>query len=112
MRALMRVVVTGSSGRVGVWVVRELRQRGQEVVGVDVREPAEADEGFRRVELGDIEAVIGAMRGAAAVVHLASVPSIGPEVSGARSEAVANNVTVGFNVFEAARVCGVTRVVN
>ena len=59
-------------------------------------------------EITDFAALREAMRGMQAVVHLAAVPAPGLVPN---SAVFANNAVATWNVFEAARVCGVQRVV-
>jgi nucleoside-diphosphate-sugar epimerase len=73
----MRVVVTGGSGRIGRWVVRELLGRGHEVTIFDRVPPSEQPAGVR-YKLGDCEdlgAVYDVLRDHDAVIHLAAIPS-------------------------------------
>jgi nucleoside-diphosphate-sugar epimerase len=72
----MRVVVTGGSGRIGRWLVRELAPR-HEVTVFDRVLPAEQPPGveYKLGECEDLGAVYDVLRGADAVVHLAAIPS-------------------------------------
>jgi nucleoside-diphosphate-sugar epimerase len=105
---MKRVVVTGSSGKVGRATVVELSDAGYEVVGVDlVRGPA----GHAGAVVADLTAmgqVLELLAGADAVVHHAAIPA-----PGLRSEEVTfrTNMLSTFNVFEAAAVLGIGRVV-
>jgi nucleoside-diphosphate-sugar epimerase len=73
----MRVVVTGGSGRIGRWVVRELLSRGHEVTIFDRVPPTEQPAGVRYKlgECDDLGAVYDVLRGHDAVIHLAAIPS-------------------------------------
>jgi UDP-glucose 4-epimerase len=74
----MRITVTGSQGRVGREVVRQLLTLGHEVTGVDIRaaDPgAPAATRFVRTDLLDSEAAVSAVSGADIVVHLAAFMS-------------------------------------
>ncbi len=110
-----RVVVTGSSGRLGPSVVRHLAEHGWDVVAVDVvppREPLPAK--VVRADLTDFGQVVELLTGfdeserATAVVHLAAVPAPGLRPDAAT---FANNVPATYNVFRAARLAGITNVV-
>lgn len=72
----MRVVVTGGSGRIGKWLVRELAPT-HEVVIFDRVPPSELAEGvtYKLGELEDLGTVYDVLRGADAVVHLAAIAS-------------------------------------
>lgn len=109
----MRIALTGSSGKLGSVVLRELRAAGHEVIGLDVvgvREP-----GFVQVDLTDYGQVIDALAGVNdthdgvdALVHLAAVPA-----PGIRSDVATfhNNIAATFNVFWAAIRLGIRRIV-
>jgi UDP-glucose 4-epimerase len=109
----MRIALTGSSGKLGSVVLRELRAAGHEVIGMDVvgaRGP-----GFVRVDLTDYGQVVDALTavndrhdGFDAVVHLAAIPApgIAPDVA-----TFHNNMPSTFNVFWAAIRLGITRIV-
>jgi len=105
----MRVLVTGSAGKLGQWVVRELKAHRHDVTSFDrVRGPEPAD----RDLIGDIEdlaAVADAVAGADAILHLAGIRTHGllPD-----DETFRINVMGAFNVHEAARRAGVHRVVS
>ena len=99
----MRLLVTGGSGRLGRWVVEELRGDHEVVVaGLEETPPADAVRPgvrYEQADLTDAEAVARVAEGAEAVVHLAAIPS----PTGREPEQVfANNMISTFNVVEAA----------
>ncbi|PTT16052.1 UDP-glucose 4-epimerase [Microbacterium sp. HMWF026] len=109
----MRIALTGSSGKLGTVVARELRAAGHDVIGLDVR--GERGPGFVQVELTDYGQVIDALAGVNdqhqgfdAVVHLGAIPA-----PGIRSDIATfhNNMTSTFNVFWAAVRLGIRRIV-
>jgi len=105
----MRVVVTGAAGRLGRAVMARAQESGIETVGVD--RIASVGQGQRQTivtDLCDLGQVCGALAGADAVIHLAAIPApVGypPEV------VFRNNVLGQFNVYEAAAILGIRRVV-
>lgn len=109
----MRIIVTGSSGKLGAVVVRELRASGHAVTGLDV--VGERGDDFVQVDLTDYGQVIDAAQSIAraaggldAIVHLAAIPA-----PGIRSDIATfhNNIAVTFNVFWAAVGLGIRRIV-
>jgi nucleoside-diphosphate-sugar epimerase len=113
---MTRVVVTGSSGKLGRAVVEELAAHGFELVTVDQAPPPPGQPGaFTRADLTDLGQVIelftgidDRFEGVDAVVHLAAIPAPGQRPNGAIFH---NNVPATFNVFQAARLAGLTKVV-
>lgn len=107
----MRIAVTGSSGFVGTYVIRELLSNGHEAVGVDIRPPAPgpaAAPEFRPADLTDPASLLQAFGGCEAIIHLAAVPDPGivsPE------ELFRVNVLGTFNALEAAVGAGARRFV-
>jgi nucleoside-diphosphate-sugar epimerase len=73
----MRIVITGGSGRIGRWIVRELLPRGHEITIFDRVPPSEQPAGVRYKlgECEDLGAVYDVLRGHDAVIHLAAIPS-------------------------------------
>ncbi len=104
----MRIVVTGGSGKAGRWVVRDLRERGHEVLNVDVTHDGSAHGMCVLADLTDLGQCHEVVAGADAVVHLAAIPA--PEIRPA-GETFRNNAMSTFNVFAAAADRGVGRVV-
>jgi nucleoside-diphosphate-sugar epimerase len=106
----MRVVVTGGSGRIGRWVVRELVGRGHEVTIFDRVPPAEQPAGVRYKlgECDDLGGVYDVLRGHDAVIHLAAIPSnqVHPYPTVFRT-----NVIATYNVGEAAGRLGLRTMV-
>jgi nucleoside-diphosphate-sugar epimerase len=104
----MKVVVTGASGKAGRAVARALLDGGYDVLGVDLLPPREQLAAFLLVDLTELGQAVECLAGAAAVVHLAAIPA-----SGIQSEATTfrTNLLSAYNVFEAARLLGLDRVV-
>jgi nucleoside-diphosphate-sugar epimerase len=102
-----KVVVTGASGKAGRAVVRDLLEHEHEVLAVDVVPQAESTS-FLLADLTDFGQTVESLDGADAVVHLAAIPA-----SGIRTEETTfrTNILSTYNVFEAARLLGVRRVV-
>ncbi len=106
----MKVCVTGASGKAGRVVVADLRQHGYRVTGTDLAAPP-AEGGapdFVRADLTDYGQAVEVLSGVDAVVHLANIPAPGLR---APSVTFTHNMTMNFNVFQAAAQTGAGRVV-
>jgi nucleoside-diphosphate-sugar epimerase len=104
----MRVVVTGSSGKAGRFVVPDLVDHGYDVLAVDLVRPAEPVTASLLVDVTQFGQTAEALAGADAVVHLAAIPASGISTE---EKTFRTNMLSTFNVFEAARVLGLKRVV-
>ena len=104
----MRVVVTGSSGKAGRFVVSDLVGHGYDVLAVDLVRPAEPMADFLLADVTQFGQAAEALADADAVVHLAAIPA--PGIS-TEETTFQTNMLSTFNVFEAARVLGLKRVV-
>ncbi|MCW5851430.1 MAG: NAD(P)-dependent oxidoreductase [Anaerolineae bacterium] len=114
----MRILVTGGSGRVGRWVVRELVEHGYEVVNVDrvpltVQDDAEGAEAMRaartfNANLHNVRAISSVMDGCDRVIHLAAfnAPLYRPP-----EETFSHNTQATFCVLQAAADLGIQRAV-
>ncbi|GAB2455398.1 nucleoside-diphosphate-sugar epimerase [Conyzicola lurida] len=109
----MRIAVTGSTGKLGRATVERLRADGHDVIGLDIA--GAPGPGFTRVDFTDYGQTLDAFlgidsrhSGLDAVVHLAAIPVNGlvPDVT-----TFHNNLTVSFNVFQAAMRAGIDTVV-
>jgi UDP-glucose 4-epimerase len=113
-----RYFITGGAGFIGSHTVDALLKKGEQVTVFDKKSWEEAvnlvhQEGNIRYISGDIrdaEMLRDAMTGHTHVLHLAAVVSV-PESIEHPIETHEVNVTGALNVFDAARICGVERVV-
>jgi len=114
----MFVAVTGGSGKIGRYVLRELLAHDHEVVNLDRSpppvnnpsgEPAAEAGPYRQVDLCNFEDLIGVLKAFPidAVVHLANWASVGL-VSDSRT--YSDNVSATFNLFQASADLGIQRV--
>jgi nucleoside-diphosphate-sugar epimerase len=104
----VKLVVTGGSGKAGRAVVRDLVDHDHEVLAVDVVPPAESPAPSLLADLTEFGQTVECLTGADAVVHLAAIPA-----SGIHTEETTfrTNMLSTYNVFEAARLLGLRRVV-
>ena len=110
----MRVVVTGSSGKIGREAVKSLIEAGHRVVGFDLH-LASAPTRTLPVDCRDFAQVIGALSGVDnfsrtpdAVVHLAAIPGPGQAPDHVTFEI---NTLSTYNVFSACARLGIPRIV-
>lgn len=101
------ILITGAAGGVAGHLRRELgdlyRTLLSDIRPVDTLAPHER---FRAADLGDMDALRGLMAGVDAIVHLG-----GQSVEGPWSAVLDRNIVGTYNLFEAARLEGVRRVV-
>src|ERR1700751_3041071 len=108
---VQRVCVTGASGKAGRAVVADLREHGYDVLATDaVVSGEDRDEGMLRAALTDYGQAVEALSqaGAEAVVHLANIPAPGLSTPAVTFN---SNITMNFNVFQAAAALKLDRVV-
>lgn len=100
------ILITGAGGQVGAVLRRgfagkyRLRLLDKAPIG-----ELGADEVFVQADLGDIDVLRDAMKGVDGIVHLAAV-----SVEDSWEKILPNNIVGAYNLFEAARLAGVKRV--
>jgi nucleoside-diphosphate-sugar epimerase len=120
----MRVVITGGSGRLGQYVVRELFTHAHGVFSLDTIKPRECLCPTYTVDLNKIEALIAHFKNADAVVHLARIrfpyTESGYNVAAQRwefadaladAERFQRNTAMTNNVLVAAEAAGIKKIV-
>lgn len=102
------ILLTGGSGRIGRSLRPALRREYRLILfNRSAIDDLAAGETLVRGDLADAAAVESAARGAEAIVDLAAVPT----PLSFREKLLPTNILGTYNVFEAARRCGVARVV-
>ncbi|HWP58649.1 MAG TPA: NAD(P)-dependent oxidoreductase [Candidatus Acidoferrales bacterium] len=105
---MKKVIVTGGSGRLGQFVIRELLEHGYEVLSIDRTPPAEKLCPSWLLDLREPGNLHDACRGAFGVVHLGAyqAPGLAPD-----AELFGNNVQATYNVLKAAAELGIKKIV-
>jgi nucleoside-diphosphate-sugar epimerase len=106
-----RICVTGASGQAGRAVVAGLREHGYQVTPTDVVvSRADREDGMLQADLTDYGQAVEALTEARAdaVVHLANIPAPGLSTPAVTFN---SNITMNFNVFQAAAALRLSRVV-
>jgi nucleoside-diphosphate-sugar epimerase len=101
-----RVCVTGATGQAGRAVVRDLLEHGYEVAATDIT--GTRDNRVLRADLTDYGQALEVLHGVDAVVHLANIPAPGLATPAVTFNA---NMTMNFNIFQAAASLDLSRVV-
>jgi nucleoside-diphosphate-sugar epimerase len=108
----MKILVTGSRGKVGSATVTALDEAGHDVTAVDLG-PAvferSSGPGYRQADLTNAGDAFAVVRGHDAVVHAAAIPD---PLHHPPHTVFQNNLMATFNVLEAAVRWGVSRFVN
>jgi UDP-glucose 4-epimerase len=109
----MRVVLTGAHGKVGRATTKALLEAGHDVTAVDLTRPTfeRPEPGaprYQQADLTDAGQAFAVVRGAEAVVHAAAIPEPTQNPPQVVFQA---NLTMTFNVLEAAVRFGITRFV-
>jgi uronate dehydrogenase len=104
----MTILLTGASGAIGSALRPVLLERYKSVRLFDLVRPADLKTGEEVVggDVADLPAVVAAARGVDCIVHFAGIPKEAPF-----PDILSANIVGTYNAFEAARQCGVRRVV-
>jgi nucleoside-diphosphate-sugar epimerase len=105
---MKKIVVTGGSGRLGQFIIRDLLAHGYQVLSLDRVPPREKLCTSWLVDLRHSGDLFEALRGAYGVVHLGAyqAPNLAPD-----AETLSNNVSSTYNVLRAAADVGVKKIV-
>ena len=105
---MKKIVVTGGSGRLGQFVIRELLAHNYEVLSLDKVPPREKLCVTWLADLRHPGDLFEALGGAYGIVHLGAyqAPNLAPD-----SETFSNNVSATYNVLKAAADLGVKKAV-
>jgi UDP-glucose 4-epimerase len=104
----MRIAVTGGSGAIGTYVCDELLRAGHDVYSLDLLAPR-TDVGFIQTDLTSLNQAREAIAGFDQVVHLAAIPD--PYGGDLPEDVIGVNTVIAYNVFEAARLENIERVI-
>lgn len=105
---MKKIVVTGGSGKAGRATIRELLEHGYQVLNIDLLPPREPLCRFQQVDLMQFGETAEALHGYDAVVHLAANPS---PTGWTEERMFRHNTGTTYNVFRAATMLGMQRVV-
>jgi len=105
---MKKIVITGTAGLLGPYVVKHFLEQGYDVLSVDKVKPAETLTRHMTADLTNLGECYGILEGAYAVIHLAAIPTayIFPNEVTFR-----NNVMATYNILEAAAGLGITKAV-
>lgn len=106
---MTKIVLTGAAGRLGSYLREPLSKMADALVSTDIQKdigklyPGET---FMSADLGDLEAMKKVIEGAEVVVHFGAIGDEAPF-----DDILHSNIIGAYNVWEAARLYGVKRVV-
>lgn len=109
--AMQEILITGANGQIGTWLRQSLRQPNRVLRLLDVgdQRALESDEPGELItaSVTDLDAMVRACQGASAVLHLGGLSTGGYTWA----QYLDVNINGTYNVLEAARLAGVSRVV-
>lgn len=105
---MAKVVITGTAGLLGPYVVEHFLEAGYDVLSADIKKPEKPLTRHLTVDLNNLGECYGALTGADAVVHLAAIPVA---YSHPNEVTFRNNVMSTYNILEAADTLGIKKAV-
>ena len=106
----MKIIVTGSKGNIGKYVVDYCESQGAEVLGVDnVGRGGGNYLSANLIDFGETVDALHGLEGADAVIHLAAIAD---SRMFSTAKVFTTNMASTWNVFEASRILGIKRVVS
>ena len=96
------IVVTGSSGKAGRAVVKDLLDHGYQTLGVDKSEHPDKFGSYVQADLTDLGQCFEVLKGASAVAHMANIPAPGLQPP---ATTFIDNAQLNYNVFQVAGAC-------
>ena len=107
----MKILVTGSAGKFGQWVVKELQAHNHTVVGADLHSSANALCPMLIANLRDAGEIYSLLRGEQpdGIINLAAVPR--PGILPERTTFL-TNFEIAYNIFEAAACLEISKVIH
>jgi len=105
----MRVLITGGTGRLGQFTLADLEANGHEAINASRRPPPAGGpgSGFVQIDLTDVGAVAGALKGCDAMIHLGAIPAPWQHAD----EVIFHNNTMStYAVLQAAHIVGIHKV--
>ena len=105
---MKKIVLTGAAGRLGSYLREPLTKLADELVSTDITDVGKlyAREKFVRADLTKLEEMTALLKGADVVVHFGAIGDEAPF-----EKILGPNIIGAYNVWEAAHINGVKRVV-
>lgn len=104
----MKVLITGGTGHIGTPVTKHLLAQGYDVLVIDTKAKSTVDAPYSPCDIMNFDAVLEAMTGCDAVVHLAALRS---PAEAPAPDTFRINVAGTFNIYEAAASLGIKCVI-
>lgn len=103
-----KILVTGASGHLGGMLFRSLANLGyKRLVGTDLKKKnIEKNKKFISANLKNLKAITKITRGVHAIIHFGAIP-----IEDTQSNILQNNIIGTYNLFEAARINKVKRII-
>ena len=106
----MKILVTGSTGGIGKYVMKRLLEAGHSLRGMDIpAQPASADYEYVSGDVRDLALLRRSIHGMEAVIHLAAIPY---DMERMEELVLDTNLRGTWNVLLAAQEAGLQRVIN
>jgi nucleoside-diphosphate-sugar epimerase len=93
------IIVTGSSGKAGKAIMKDLLDHGYSVLGVDKHKAPQAVGPFLEAELTDLGQCYDILKNAQALIHMANIPAPGLYPA---AKTFVDNTVMNYNLFQAA----------
>jgi len=103
---MKKVVVTGSSGKLGKEIVKKLREKDYEVLGIDLI-PSETTDGLFDIRDGKLMEEV--TKGYDAIIHTAALHGKHTDLNYPREEFIETNITGTLNLLSACVVNGIKK---